>query len=127
MEKDKIVTYKIDDTSITKDKSKRFKVFYTLERKDGNISYCLENFDGQSLNINEMKGYENMLLNMCFSNFYNNKDIPINYKDLITIEEVPRAIKKDQNIRYELYKDLCYSRGTSPSNLGYIFTFKRAK
>ena len=125
MEKDKIVTYKIDDTSITKDKSKRFKVFYTLERKDGNISYCLENFDGQSLNINEMNGNENMLLNMCFSNFYNNKDIPINYKDLITIEEVPRAIKQGQNIRYELYKDLCYSRGTSPSNLGYILTINK--
>lgn len=125
MEKNKIVTYKIDDTRITDEKSKAFKVFYTLERKDGNISYYLENLEGQVLEINRINGYESMLLNICFSNFCNNCEIPKDYEEFINIEEKPRDIKQNKNIRYELYKDLCYSRDTTPSNLGYIFTINK--
>lgn len=125
MEKDEIKTYKIDDSKITNDNNRCFRAFYTLERKDGNISYCLENFNGESLNINEMNGYENMLLNICFSNFYNKKEISKEYQDLISIEKEHRLIKEGKNIRYELYKDLCFSRRTSPSSLGYIFTINK--
>lgn len=125
MEKDEIKTYKIDDSKITNDNNRCFKVFYTLERKDGNISYCLENFNEESLNINEMNGYENMLLNICFSNFYNKKEISKEYQDLISIEKEPRTIKEGKNMRYELYKDLCFLRSTSPSSLGYIFTINK--
>ena len=124
MENNKKITYKINNSKFTKENIP-FKVYYTLESKEGDLSYCLENFEGQSLNINELNGYENMLLNMCFSNFYNNKEIEDDYQDIVTIEEVPRAIKQGQNIRYELYKDLCFSRSTSPSNLGFIFTINK--
>lgn len=120
MEKDKIITYRINDEKITNDKDKGFKVFYTLERKNGSISYCLESLYGETLNINKINGYEKMLLNICLSNFYGNKEIPNEFKSIITIEEVPRVIKQGFNTRYELYKDLCHLRGTSPSTYGYI-------
>ena len=61
MEKDKIITYRIDDTKITNDKNRSFKVFYTLERKNGSVYYSLETFDGKRLNINRMNGYQNIM------------------------------------------------------------------
>ena len=128
MEKDKIITYRIDDTKITNDKNRSFKVFYTLERKNGSVYYSLETFDGKRLNINRMNGYQNMLLNMCFSNFNRNRAIPNEYKDLIIIEKLPRTIKKQINMRYELYKDNAFLNSKEISMYEYMqFIYEEIK
>lgn len=122
----KIKTYKIDDSKVVGKLPKgNFEVYYTLyEDENKNINYQLENLNEEILNVNSLNSYQMEYLHECFSDF--NRNIPINNEAIQIFEgENARTIKETFNKRYELYKDMCFERNTTPSNLGYMFTIDK--
>ena len=102
----KRVTYLIDDSILLKDKTnKKFCVYYTLNEDEKGIIYQLEDENGNFLNINELNGYERQYLHICFETFRNNKEIPKDYENIISVIDKPRIIIPKINVRYELFKD----------------------
>lgn len=89
---------------------KGFSAYYTLEENEKGILYCLEDLNGNKLNINSLNGYEKMYMDECFDCFCKDKEISENYKDFIKILDNPREIKKpiiaDINYFYIMQKKI---------------------
>lgn len=123
------VTYLIDDKkgfskTIDEERLKSiegFKVYYTLEEKENEIYYCLEDIDGNKLSINDLNGYQNMYLYECMDCFRRNGEITNEYKDFIEILDVPREMKYLPNERYLMFKEYAKQNNIPDTTCEYMY------
>lgn len=123
----RITTYLIDDIKglkkeVPEDALKGiegFKVYYTL-KEDNDITYNLEDINGNKLNISNLNGYEMMYLRECYDSFVKKRDISDKYKNYITILDTPREIETSENERYKLFKEYAKMNQIQESNFNYI-------
>lgn len=98
------VTYIIDDekgfnkilNGKKHDIEEYLKLIYTLTQEGSDIRYTLTDFNGNSININSLNGYQSMYTNECFNAFTKDTKISDKYKDFIEIKE--NVIIKDYDI-----------------------------
>ena len=123
------VTYLIDDKkgfskNIDEERLETiegFKVYYTLEEKGNDIHYCLEDMNGNKLNINDLNGYQNMYLYECMDCFRRNGKITDKYKDFIEILAEPREMKYSQNERYLIFKEYAKQNNIPDTTYEYMY------
>ena len=116
----KRVTYFINDESIRNENNPPFSIYYTLNEENGNITYSIEDKNGNDININDLNGYEKHYTHICFESFTKNTKIPRQYENLIKILEKPRIIIPKINMRYELFKDYAKENNIPINNYEYI-------
>lgn len=98
-----------------------FSAYYTLEENDKkDISYCLENLQGNKIDINSLNGYENMYINECLDCFIKNREISEKYKDFIKVLDQPREIKHNDNIRYKLFEEYAKKNNIKDNMIEYM-------
>ena len=117
----KRVTYLINDKDLKKDKNKKpFYIYYTLNEDKGEITYSIEDENNNDISINELNGFENQYINICFKAFKNNEQIPKQYENIIKILDKPRIIIPKINVRYELFKDYAKEKNIQINNIEYL-------
>lgn len=97
-----------------------FSVYYTLEENQGDIRYCLEDLSGKKININNLNGYEKMYLNECLDCFMRKRKIAGEYKDFIKILDIPREMKSNHNVRYEIFQNYAKKNNLKGTILEYM-------
>lgn len=97
-----------------------FSVYYTLEENQGDIRYCLEDLSGKKFNINNLNGYEKMYLNECLDCFMRKRKIAEEYKDFIKILDIPREMKSNHNVRYEIFQNYAKKNNLKGTILEYM-------